>query len=284
MSGKAIYRSCLTLLVFSVFTGKAQLLTGTVVSDGKPLKGVAISAQSTQNVFDPITTAKNGTFEIEVNGIGDVLTFDKKGFNLNRIELTSLSPLRVELQKPPKLTRAQRRLLRKKHDHDKYLHGGCCFRKGSMVTMADGSQKKIEDVHTGDRVVSAKAETPHLIFSSVVTQVDSIPHKALIELYLEDGRLVQSTADHPYLIRNKGWCSMQPEESSTRYEIPVRQLENGDHCLVLDNGELKPLRITSIRKLNGEEMTWNLPGLSKGDGFFVNGIFVSKERPLPLSP
>lgn len=281
MLNDRMHRLGLILFMFSTLIGKAQLLTGTVVSNGKPLKGVVISAQSTQNTFDPVTSAKNGTFEIEVNGIGDVLIFEKRGFNFNRIELTSLAPLRVELQKPAQLTRAQRRTYKKR---DKYVHGGCCFRKGSQVTLANGSQKKIEEMVPGDTVLSAEAETPHLIFSSVVTQVDSVPHKALIEIQLEDGKLVQSTADHPYLTDNKGWCSMQPEQSSARYDLSVRQLETGDRCMVLSNGELKSLRIVSVRRLKGTEMTWNLPGLSRGDGFFVNGIFVSKEKPLPIAP
>lgn len=76
-----------------------------------------------------------------------------------------------------------------------------CIAKGSLVTMADGTLKPIEDVKVGDRVISYNEDT----FSPQnVLNVWNNGTKEVVEVVSTDGLSVKCTKDHKFLTQD-GW-------------------------------------------------------------------------------
>ncbi len=94
-----------------------------------------------------------------------------------------------------------------------------------------------------------------------------------------DGNIFNvNTQDHPYLVKNKGWCSFKPELTKIRYGFEVKQLNKGDICYVLDkNDNMKEVKIENIKLTNRSEKTYNLSKMTKNQNYFANGILVHSE-------
>jgi hypothetical protein len=157
------------------------------------------------------------------------------------------------------------------------LVGGCCFSRGTKICLNDGSVKNIESIKPGDLILSVSSDGFTLRRDSV-TLIDSVQHRHLVQLELEDGTLIKSTGDHPYYIDGKGWCSADTQNTYANYGIPAQELKAGDYCLRYAQGDLKRVLIRSISPCKGTEMTYNLSGLAHGNSYLANGILVSNEN------
>lgn len=153
---------------------------------------------------------------------------------------------------------------------------GCCFSKGTKILLSDGTEKTIETIKTGDLILNVGLNTLG-IQKDRVTGMDSVIHTNMIELALENNIRVKSTADHPYYIEGKGWCSFDPKNTYANYGITARVLKTGDLCLVYSNGSLSRVMIRAIRPIKGPIMTYNISGLAHEANYFANGILVSNE-------
>jgi hypothetical protein len=79
----------------------------------------------------------------------------------------------------------------------------CCV-KGTRIRMADGTEKPIESINIGDKVLSydttMKAEEEDKVISFMARTVDEI-----LDIELEDGTVISITGDHPIFVLNRGW-------------------------------------------------------------------------------
>jgi intein/homing endonuclease len=70
--------------------------------------------------------------------------------------------------------------------------------------MADGTEKPIESINIGDKVLSydttMKAEEEDKVISFMARTVDEI-----LDIELEDGTVISITGDHPIFVLNRGW-------------------------------------------------------------------------------
>ncbi|MCE7009269.1 type IV secretion protein Rhs [Kibdelosporangium philippinense] len=76
------------------------------------------------------------------------------------------------------------------------LSKGCSFAAGTLVLMADGTYKRIEELHTGDIVLATDPETGETgprVVTAVMAHDDTV-----LELATEDGATVTTTEDHPF--------------------------------------------------------------------------------------
>ena len=78
--------------------------------------------------------------------------------------------------------------------------GRGCFVPGSRVKMEDGLFAPIETIEIGDVVFDAYGDNQKVI-DTLVYSVD----EEIIELELEDGRIIKCTKDHEILTDNRGW-------------------------------------------------------------------------------
>ena len=92
----------------------------------------------------------------------------------------------------------------------------CCIIGDTLIAMADGSQKRIDEIVVGDEILSYNMDTGEV-------EVDYVD--ALIVRYREikvtitftDGTSIKVTNDHP-LLTTLGWKSFDPEHGAQVYE------------------------------------------------------------------
>jgi len=71
----------------------------------------------------------------------------------------------------------------------------------------------------------------------IVRQIDSIKHSEIVHISFKDNTENYNTFDHPYYVKNKGWCSFMPLQTEQKYDIKTKQLLIGDTCLKYKNKE-----------------------------------------------
>ena len=108
--------------------------------------------------------------------------------------------------------------------------GGGCFVGGTRVRMADGSDKPIELVEPGDRVLGRGGK---------INRVRSILYPMLGDrpLYSLNGGTAFVTASHPFLTTD-GWKAIDPD--AAREEVPgldIERLTVGDVLLSVTSSE-----------------------------------------------
>lgn len=150
-------------------------------------------------------------------------------------------------------------------------HNAPCFVAGTMITLADGSMKKIEDVVAGD-VVSTFDLVSNTKTENVVNAVLSKSVNEIVEYKLDNGEVLKCTVDHPIFVEDKGWSSFNSDLSNEMYSLQtsVKQIEIGDKVKLL-NGDSQ---IVDIIKHNEETIVYNLQDIENNHNFFANNILV----------
>ncbi len=150
-------------------------------------------------------------------------------------------------------------------------HNAPCFVAGTMITLADGSMKKIEDVVNGD-VVSTFDLISNRKTENVVNAVLSKSVNKIVEYKLDNGEILKCTVDHPIFVEGKGWSSFNSDLSNEMYSLQtaVKQIEIGDKVKLL-NGDSQ---IVDIIKHNEETIVYNLQDIENNHNFFANNILV----------
>jgi hypothetical protein len=105
-------------------------------------------------------------------------------------------------------------------------------------------------------------------------------HSKLIELKFDNNLTNTNTLDHPYYVKNKGWCSYDPDLTMSNYGLTVSQYKVGDVVLEYDNDKKKTneVHIKNLTEINKEQKTYNLQKVSKNHDFFANGILVHNKN------
>ena len=85
--------------------------------------------------------------------------------------------------------------------NDIFLHN--CVRKGTLIQLATGEKKKVEDVVRGDVVLSLGPG--HSIVPAVVNHLVDSGRKAIVFVRLEGGREVGVSAEHPFFTSGQQW-------------------------------------------------------------------------------
>lgn len=150
-----------------------------------------------------------------------------------------------------------------------------CFAAGTLVTMADGSQKPIESVKPGDRVLSFN-EKKQRLEAATVSATAAQQHHNLYEYLFESGSLT-ATDDHPFFT-GAAMLALQPDHTRSRYAVNAGQLMAGQLVLNRAGRMEKLIRVRALRRC---EMTYTITRLSANRVFFANGIGVGVE---PVKP
>lgn len=118
------------------------------------------------------------------------------------------------------------------------LHHPTYFTKGSIIQLANGLLKQVEELTTDDFVESAALSTNLSMDRSTVVKIEEKPESGLAVLGFSVGfKQVQVTVEapleHPFFIFNQGWSSCSPEQSLQRYRLSCNKLKVGDICISL---------------------------------------------------
>ncbi|MCD4759385.1 hypothetical protein K8R33_00670, partial [archaeon] len=141
-----------------------------------------------------------------------------------------------------------------------------CFVKGTMVLMADGSQKRIEEIKVGDYVLGGKYN------KAEVLELESPIREGYYIIDLIDGTQLKVTNEHPIYARNSkcvGWASIEPRITYIDAKMSVSYLKDMNE-LYTKTGWVS---IESIKYVEGTVQTYNLKNVV-GNTFFAEGILV----------
>ncbi|XP_016126264.1 ataxin-1a [Sinocyclocheilus grahami] len=128
------------------------------------------------------------------------------------------------------------------------------FTKGSIIQLANGELKRVEDLKTEDFIQSAEISNELKIDSSTVERIDSshTPNFAIIQFAVGEHHSqvsVEVLVEYPFFVFGQGWSSCCPERTTQLLELPCTKLSVGDVCISLT---LKNLRNGSIKKSQGQ--------------------------------
>ncbi len=150
-----------------------------------------------------------------------------------------------------------------------------CFAAGTKIFMADKSEKKIEDIVTGDSVFTFNQTTKKLE-ATQVSQLISTQHSNLAELTFDDRKII-ATDDHPFMNEHMQWAALNPYKANKDYlqNKLVTQLYVGD-CVFFP-ANCKFVQLTNIKYLKTTQITYTIE-INSGDSFIANGLLVKTEK------
>ena len=128
------------------------------------------------------------------------------------------------------------------------------FKKGSLIQLASGEMKKVEDLETEDFVESAKQCPDLSIEHATVVRIEPAQSSGLLLLCFTVGKrgagaTISTSPDHPFFVSGHGWSSCSPSLTMARYRLSSHQLTVGDTCISLthhiDSSALMPPPHTS---------------------------------------
>ena len=128
---------------------------------------------------------------------------------------------------------------------------GVCFMPDQLISMADGTLKQIKDIVTGD-LVKAWDKGNNSVKETVVTELMTKLHKDVYELYLENGKVLKPTGNHPFLTEGNGWATIDGHVLNSAGGNGYIKI--GDYVKDIDDGWVKVKNIISI---DGEYLTYD---------------------------
>ena len=124
---------------------------------------------------------------------------------------------------------------------------GCCFVRGTKITMADGTIKNIEDVQVGEKLIG-KDKSINTVLAFVRPQLGD---RTLISL---NGSTPFMTNDHPVFMKDGTWKSYDPEATKKKYiklsTWDIGKLEVGD---IIQTNDGIGFEITSMSEHSGDK-------------------------------
>lgn len=149
-----------------------------------------------------------------------------------------------------------------------------CLAKGTKISMGDGSEKNIEEIKAGDKVLSYSSKG---IGVSVVKVTDVATHEDFVRYKFTSGKELVCTLDHPLLSIENGWVSARPERTKRFYDgyDNVQKAKVGMQILSA-NGV--PETIVSISVDSYKQDFYTIVEFTDNQtGFFANGLCVGVE-------
>ncbi|KAI5620599.1 ataxin-1 [Silurus asotus] len=124
------------------------------------------------------------------------------------------------------------------------------FMKGSIIQLADGELKRVEDLRTEDFLQSAEVSRELKIDSSTVERIDSsrTPDAVIIQFSVGEHKAqvcVEVLVEYPFFVFGQGWSSCCPDRTTQLLALSCAKLSVGDVCISLT---LKSLRNGASRK------------------------------------
>ncbi len=106
-----------------------------------------------------------------------------------------------------------------------YLLLNGCFRAGTVVKMADGRFKKIEEIEPGDIVVSYDESKKEFVHQEVIKLNTNQP-KPMVKVRLADGKEVICTTDHKFLTTDGVW--IEAKDLAGKEVVQYAKRESGE--------------------------------------------------------
>ena len=113
-----------------------------------------------------------------------------------------------------------------------------CYFKGSMIQLADGTIRRVEDMKTQDFILCVQSTPDAELHKSKVLAIETCDNNNSVLITFEVDKYgkpltVESTFEHPFFVYDEGWAAYCPERCKQIYGLDVRKLTVGDNCISL---------------------------------------------------
>lgn len=134
--------------------------------------------------------------------------------------------------------------------------GGGCFLKGTPIRMSDGTEKNIEDVVIGDKILTRSSEFSSTLTEDTVTKT----YRHVVSEYLTINDKLQVTPIHRLFVNNS-WKQ-------------AKDIQIGDHLL---DEYGNPILVETLDYSTGQFVVYNLT-VFNAHTFFANGVYVHNDK------
>jgi hypothetical protein len=141
----------------------------------------------------------------------------------------------------------------------------CCFTPDTLITMADLSTKRIDEVQSGDSILTFNHETGEYL-SQGITGVIVRQMRPMHKYEFADGRVLNASEEHPLFVKNKGYAAVKPVDEYKDLGR-AKVIEVGDLVIDQDGSENE---IVSITEMYYPDDVYTL----ENSGFYANGMLV----------
>ncbi|KAM7411538.1 hypothetical protein PAMA_021498 [Pampus argenteus] len=112
------------------------------------------------------------------------------------------------------------------------------FTKGSLIELASGRLKHVEELRTEDFLRSADTSPEFHLSTCTVLLISPSSAQGFshLQVHLTDRNtqeLLKVLVEYPFFVQDRGWSSCCPQRTTQLYGLPCRQLMEGDVCLAL---------------------------------------------------
>lgn len=118
------------------------------------------------------------------------------------------------------------------------------FHRGALISLSTGETKPVEELNTEDFEKCTEISQDLKLDSSTVAKIEKDDYRGMVLLSFLVGRTrlqitVEAPVEHPFFVYGKGWCSVYPPSSMTKYHLQCSQLIVGDVCASLTKKSTK---------------------------------------------
>lgn len=173
---------------------------------------------------------------------------DEAGFDVNELKSSSTEP------------------------NSSYEH--TCFVAGTLVSLADGTTKIIENITPGEKILSVNTETMVVEEDEVLMIPNVVKKYRVIEAQFDNGVINKFSPAHPYWVVGKGWSVVDSEEAKKELNFTVNKMQVGDTVLYLKDGQLINCKLVKLEITEDWVEMYNVEFVKNNHSFFANGILV----------
>jgi hypothetical protein len=150
------------------------------------------------------------------------------------------------------------------------IPGSVCFDGDTLISMADGEVKEIQNISVGEKVLSYNLTSHSYIFSEV---------KIISKHFSEDIYLINNktrvTSGHPFWTKEYGWAAINNSEIKEHPELELAKLSVGLHLLD-ENGSY--VELGSIERIYNISLeVYNFVDLAENHNYFADGVLVHNQ-------
>ena len=152
-------------------------------------------------------------------------------------------------------------------------HWGC-FAPGTMVLLANGDKKTIENLKVGDVLLGSQKSRNTVVHLQIMRKQNR-------KIYAFNNGRSFVTGDHPFMT-TKGWEALDPPLAQKQHQgLKVGKLQVNDRLIILNNESIQIKKISS--KVFKDAIVYS-PQLDGNHTYYADGFLVhNSASPTPVS-
>ncbi len=160
-------------------------------------------------------------------------------------------------------------------------HNTCiCLMPETPINMADGTYKLIKEIGIGD-LVKVFDEKTKQIKTAEVKKTQCVWHENVYEIYIDNGRMLRATANHPFYTKGKSWATISGEDE---LGVGAGKLCVGDYLYQLNEDDsLGWVEVVDIIPFPGRYRTYNFVDMDYKT-FIANDIITHNSPEPTIEP